>query len=98
MLCSCGCPVKAIGISRDHDRVSTAALITPLLGGKRVKFPVQRTRAREMVGYMRRLMESGQFTPVIDRTYACDRLVDAYRDVETGRKVGDVIINMQPSS
>lgn len=74
------------------------ALVTPFLGGKRVKFPMQQTRGHDMVGYMRRLMESGQFTPVIDRTYGFDEIVEAYRYVETGRKVGNVIISVQPSS
>jgi NADPH:quinone reductase-like Zn-dependent oxidoreductase len=73
-------------------------LVTPFLGGKRVKFPMQRTRGHDMVGHVRRLMESGKFTPVIDRTYAFDQIVEAYRYVETGRKVGNVIISVPPPS
>lgn len=72
------------------------ALVTPLSTGKRVKFPVQQMRGHDMVGYMRRLMESEQFTPLIDRTYPFDQIVEAYRYVETGRKVGNVIISMPP--
>jgi len=49
-------------------------------------------------GYLRRLMDSGQFTPVIDRVYALDQIVEAYRYVETGRKLGNVVISVQPSS
>ena len=74
------------------------ALVTPLLGGKRVKFPMQQTRGHDLVEHMRSLMESGQFRPVIDRTYAFDQIVEAYRYVETGRKVGNVIISVQPPS
>ena len=77
--------------------VPVLALVTPLLGGRRVKFPMQQMRGHQMVEYMRRLMESGQFTPVIDRTYPLDQIVEAYRYVETGRKVGNVIINVDSS-
>jgi NADPH:quinone reductase-like Zn-dependent oxidoreductase len=42
--------------------------------------------------YLRKLIESGEFKPVIDRTYPLDRIVDAYRYVETGQKVGNVVI------
>jgi NADPH:quinone reductase-like Zn-dependent oxidoreductase len=38
------------------------------------------------------LMESGEFTPVIDRTYPLERIVEAYRYVETGQKIGNVVI------
>ncbi len=77
--------------------VPVLALVTPLLGGRRVKFPMQQMRGHQMVSYMRRLMESGQFAPVIDRTYPLDQIVEAYRYVETGRKVGNVIISVDSS-
>jgi NADPH:quinone reductase-like Zn-dependent oxidoreductase len=73
-------------------------LVTPLLGGRRVKFPMQQMRGQQMVRYMRKLLESGQFRPVIDRTYPLDQIVEAYRYVETGRKVGNVIISVKSSS
>jgi NADPH:quinone reductase-like Zn-dependent oxidoreductase len=49
-----------------------------------------------MVRYIRELMESGQFKPVIDRTYPLDRIVEAYRYVETGQKTGNVVISVEP--
>ncbi|MBB2912423.1 NADPH:quinone reductase-like Zn-dependent oxidoreductase [Streptosporangium becharense] len=72
-------------------------LVTPLLGGKKVKFPIPRND-REMVGHLRELIENGQFRPVIDRQYPLDRIVDAYRYVETGQKIGNVIIEVVPPS
>jgi NADPH:quinone reductase-like Zn-dependent oxidoreductase len=66
-------------------------LITALLGGRRVKFPVPRTD-RETVSYLGELVASGRFKPVIDRTYPLDEIVEAYRHVETGQKVGNVVI------
>ena len=72
------------------------ALVTPLLGGKRVKFPIPRQN-QEIVGYFRKLIESGEFRPVIDRRYPLDQIVDAYRYVETGQKIGNVVIEVLPS-
>lgn len=40
------------------------------------------------------MMEVGQFRPVIDRTYPLNRIVEAYRYVETGRKIGNVVITV----
>ena len=71
------------------------ALITPLFGGRRVMFPIPR-HDQEMVRYFKRLIESGEFTPVIDRRYPLDRIVEAYRYVETGRKTGNVVISVAP--
>ena len=69
------------------------ALTTPLLRGKKVVFPYP-THDQELVRHFSELMESGQFTPVVDRTYPLDQVVDAYRYVETGRKIGNVVIDV----
>jgi NADPH:quinone reductase-like Zn-dependent oxidoreductase len=42
-------------------------------------------------------MASGQFRAVIDRRYPLDAIADAYRYVETGQKVGIVVINILPA-
>ena len=70
-------------------------LVTPLLGGKRVKFGYPQ-EGREVMRHLRELLESGQFRPVIDRRYPLDRIVEAYRYVETGQKVGNVVIDVVP--
>lgn len=69
------------------------ALIAPLQGGRKVLFPIP-TQTTEMVVYLRGLIESGEFTPLIDRTYPLDDIVTAYRYVETGQKVGSVVITV----
>ncbi|HSK95217.1 MAG TPA: NAD(P)-dependent alcohol dehydrogenase [Euzebyales bacterium] len=69
------------------------ALVTPLLGGRKVMFPLP-THDQEMVRYFRRLLESGEFRPVVDRRYPLDQIVEAYRYVETGQKVGNVVITV----
>jgi NADPH:quinone reductase-like Zn-dependent oxidoreductase len=71
------------------------ALMTPLFGGRRVRIPMQQMRRHQLVAHVRKLMESGEFQPVIDRTYPLNEIVAAYRYVETGRKVGSVIIDVE---
>ena len=39
-------------------------------------------------------MENGEFTPVIDRRYSLEEIVAAYRYVESGQKVGNVVITV----
>jgi NADPH:quinone reductase-like Zn-dependent oxidoreductase len=48
-----------------------------------------------MVRHFKNLIESGEFRPVIDRTYSLDRIVDACRYVETGQKTGSVVISLE---
>ena len=67
------------------------ALVTPLLRGRKVMFPLPRID-QQTVAYLKGLIESRQFTPVIDRRYPLDEIVEAYRYVETGHKIGNVVI------
>ena len=59
--------------------------------GRRVLFPFP-TIDQAMVEYLKRLVESRQFTPVVDRSYPLDDIVEAYRYVESQQKVGNVVI------
>jgi NADPH:quinone reductase-like Zn-dependent oxidoreductase len=72
------------------------ALITPLFGGKKVMFPIPRKHDQELMSYLKEMLESGAFRPVTDRRYPLDQIVDAYRYVETGRKIGNVLISVDP--
>jgi NADPH:quinone reductase-like Zn-dependent oxidoreductase len=49
------------------------------------------------VDFLKGRMESGQFRAVIDRRYPLDAIADAYRYVETGQKVGIVVIIVSPT-
>jgi NADPH:quinone reductase-like Zn-dependent oxidoreductase len=62
------------------------ALITPLLRGRKVLFPIPRDN-QEMARYFKELLESGAFRPLIDRRYRLEEIVEAYTYVETGRKL-----------
>lgn len=69
------------------------ALLTPLGGGKRVLFPLPTFTQQDLL-FLRNLAETGTFKPVIDRTYPLDQIVEAYRYVETGQKVGNVVVRV----
>lgn len=67
------------------------ALLTPLFGGKKVKFPIP-TDSKKDILYFKELIESGRYQAVIDRTYKLEDIVEATRYVETGEKTGNVVI------
>ncbi len=73
------------------------ALITPLLGGKKVLFPIPTINKKDVV-FLKELVENGNYKPVIDRSYTLEQIVDAYRYVETGQKIGNVVINVKTKS
>jgi NADPH:quinone reductase-like Zn-dependent oxidoreductase len=70
------------------------ALAAPLMRGRTVRFPYPRHDAGT-ARHLAELMAAGEFRPVIDRRYPLDEIVDAYRYVETGRKVGNVVIGVE---
>lgn len=69
------------------------ALVTPWFRGRKVVFPMPR-EDQEMMRDFQALMESGAFKPLVDRTYPLDQIVEAYRYVETGEKIGNVVISV----
>lgn len=70
------------------------ALVTPLFRGRKVRFPVPKDN-QEIVRQLSDLMESGEFKPLIDRRYDLDQIVEAYEYVETGQKIGNVVIQVE---
>jgi NADPH:quinone reductase-like Zn-dependent oxidoreductase len=89
---------RGIYVSSDLGPLSqnpVMALVTPLFGGRKVLFPipVQRDPAAAM-RYLKDLLASGAFRPLVDRRYPLDQIVEAYRYVETGQKVGSVVITV----
>ncbi len=74
------------------------ALITPILGGKKAMMPIPPRYDQARVRRFKALLESGAFRPVIDRRYPLDQIVEAYRYVESGRKIGNVVITVDPGT
>ncbi|MFO1468207.1 MAG: NAD(P)-dependent alcohol dehydrogenase [Steroidobacteraceae bacterium] len=68
---------------------------TALTGTKRV-FCVMPRRYPDFMPYLRALMDAKKFRAAIDRRYALDAIVDAYRYVESGEKAGIVVIDVAP--
>jgi NADPH:quinone reductase-like Zn-dependent oxidoreductase len=69
------------------------ALVTRFVGSRRVRIPIQRHDQQDIL-FLKGLVEQGAFTPVIDRSYPLEDIVEAYRYVETGQKVGNVVITV----
>lgn len=70
-------------------------LVTPLLRGRKVLFAYPHFD-HAALRYLRDLLESGALVPLIDRRYPLDQIGDAYRYVESGQKIGNVIITVMP--
>jgi NADPH:quinone reductase-like Zn-dependent oxidoreductase len=73
------------------------ALIAPLRRGRKVMMNLGRDDPR-MAGYFREVLESGAFRPLVDRRYRLEEIAEAYRYVETGQKIGNVVISVAPST
>ena len=69
-------------------------IVTPLIPGRRAKMPFPPRHSKARVQRFGAMFEAGTFRPVIDRRYPLDRIVDAYRYVETGQKIGNVLIDV----
>jgi len=69
------------------------ALLTPLFGGKRLLFPIP-TINQEDARFFAQLADNNRYRPVIDRTYTLEQVPEAFAYVETGQKIGNVLVRV----
>jgi len=87
---------KGIYISTELGYMSQnifLALLTPFFRGKKVLFPIPKD-TKEDIEFIKELMVAGKYKAVIDRIYTFEQIIEATRYVETGEKVGNVVITL----
>ncbi len=66
-------------------------LATKWAGSRKAKLGIARYRRDDLL-VLAGLLEAGEYRPVIDRVYPFEDVVEATRYVETGQKVGNVVL------
>ena len=57
----------------------------------KVLFPIPTINKQDVI-FLKDLVYRGSYRPLIDRSYTLEQIVEAYRYVETGQKIGNVVI------
>ncbi|TKJ21700.1 NAD(P)-dependent alcohol dehydrogenase [Blastococcus sp. CCUG 61487] len=70
------------------------SLLSPLSPGRRVRFPFP-LHDQAMMQRLAALLADGRLRPLVDRRYPLDRIVEAYRYVDSGQKIGNVVIDVR---
>ncbi|HYK07557.1 MAG TPA: NAD(P)-dependent alcohol dehydrogenase [Gaiellaceae bacterium] len=73
--------------------VPALSLVTRWVGDKTVALGITKY-AKQDVELLKELIESGEYRPVVDRSYPLEDVVEAHRYVETGQKTGNVVLTV----
>jgi NADPH:quinone reductase-like Zn-dependent oxidoreductase len=73
--------------------VPVLALLTRWIGDKRVRLGITRYTKKDVL-FLKELIETGNYRPVIDRRYPLEDVVEATKYVETGQKTGNVVLTV----
>lgn len=82
-----------LGHGGQNVLLAAAGPLARAVGRRHVRFPLPHEDAA-LAGHLFGLMDSGTYRPVVDRTYRFDELREAYAYVDSGRKVGNVVVTM----
>jgi NADPH:quinone reductase-like Zn-dependent oxidoreductase len=82
-----------LGRGGQNVLLAAAGPVARALRRRHVLFPFPRADAA-LAAHLRALMDRGGYRPVVDRTFEFDELREAYAYVDTGRKVGNVVVTM----
>ena len=69
------------------------ALVAPLSSGRKVVFPFPMD-VKGTMALMSRLLVEGKFQPLIDRRYSIEQIREAFEYVDSGQKIGNVILTL----
>jgi NADPH:quinone reductase-like Zn-dependent oxidoreductase len=68
--------------------------LLPFRTGKRVAFEIPPRQTKQDVLFLKKLVETAKFRPVIDRCYPLEDVIEATRYVETQHKTGNVVLTV----
>ena len=68
-------------------------LFTSIFGNKKVVFRIP-TDIKGGLLFIKNLLETKRFRPVIDRRYPLEKIADAFNYVHSGQKTGNVILTL----
>jgi NADPH:quinone reductase-like Zn-dependent oxidoreductase len=78
----------------NYNENPVLSIITPLFGGKKVKFPVP-INIRSSLEFIQERIQENAFVPLIDRSFPLEDVVAAYEYVMSGQKIGNVILQIK---